>query len=198
VRFLPPSRAIPDKTLTNALAGSMIGIGEVALLPLDVLKIKAQTNPEVLNGRGFIDLIKTERGALYKGWQWTMARNAPGSFALFGGSSLVYYQILRLEDQSQATFAQTTMASIGGAFGSLAVSSPLDVIKTRIQKASFGSSEGGVQILRQLLAEEGVGALFKGLLPKFLVVGPKLVFSFTIAQYIIAQLEAKFDKEPAF
>ena len=53
------------KTLTNALAGSLIGIGEVALLPLDVLKIKAQTNPEVLEGRGLVDLLKTERFALY-------------------------------------------------------------------------------------------------------------------------------------
>ena len=181
--------------MTSALAGSMIGIGEVALLPLDVLKIKAQTNPDVLKGRGLIELIRTERGSLYKGWQWTMARNAPGSFALFGGASFVYYNIMQLDDARDATFAQTTAASIGGAFGSLAVSSPLDVIKTRIQKASFASNEGGVAILRQLVAEEGPMALFKGLVPKFLVVGPKLVFSFTIAQYVIAQMENALAKD---
>ena len=42
----------------HALAGSCVGIGEVALLPLDVLKIKSQTNPEVLVGRGMADLFK--------------------------------------------------------------------------------------------------------------------------------------------
>lgn len=53
------------------------------LLPLDVLKIKMQTNPESIKGRGFIKLI-TEEGiaSLYRGWGWTMARNAPGSFAV--------------------------------------------------------------------------------------------------------------------
>ena len=34
------------RTLMQASAGCVMGIGEVALLPLDVLKIKAQTNPE--------------------------------------------------------------------------------------------------------------------------------------------------------
>lgn len=42
------------KTMASATAGSLIGIGEVALLPLDALKIKAQTAPEQLKGRGVI------------------------------------------------------------------------------------------------------------------------------------------------
>lgn len=57
-------------------------MGQV-LLPLDVLKIKMQTNPDAVRGRGFFKLI-TEEGvaSLYRGWGWTMARNAPGSFAV--------------------------------------------------------------------------------------------------------------------
>ena len=34
------------KTMIYATAGSIMGVGEIVLLPLDVLKIKAQTNPE--------------------------------------------------------------------------------------------------------------------------------------------------------
>lgn len=62
---------------------SLTGIGEVVLLPLDVLKIKMQTNPDALKGRGIVKLL-TEEGIapLYRGWGWTMARNAPGSFAV--------------------------------------------------------------------------------------------------------------------
>jgi hypothetical protein len=61
----------------------LTGIGEVVLLPLDVLKIKMQTNPEAIKGRGLVKLV-TEEGiaSLYRGWGWTMARNAPGSFAV--------------------------------------------------------------------------------------------------------------------
>ena len=82
------SDTLSSKTLQQAVSGSIMGIGEVVLLPLDVLKIKAQTNPEVLRGRGFVNLVQTEGLRLYAGIGWTMARNAPGSFALFGGNSL--------------------------------------------------------------------------------------------------------------
>lgn len=64
------------------LYGSLIGIGEVVLLPLDVLKIKRQTNPEAFRGRGVLKIIGDEGFGLYRGWGWTAARNAPGSFAV--------------------------------------------------------------------------------------------------------------------
>ena len=61
---------------------SIIGIGEIVLLPLDVLKIKRQTNPEAFRGRGVVRIVKDEGFGLYRGWGWTAARNAPGSFAV--------------------------------------------------------------------------------------------------------------------
>ena len=61
---------------------SIIGIGEIVLLPLDVLKIKRQTNPEAFRGRGVVRIVRDEGFGLYRGWQWTAARNAPGSFAV--------------------------------------------------------------------------------------------------------------------
>lgn len=87
---------------------SMTGIGEVVLLPLDVLKIKMQTNPDALRGRGFFKLITDEGiASLYRGWGWTMARNAPGSFALFGGSAATKEYLFKLSDYSQATWGQS-------------------------------------------------------------------------------------------
>jgi hypothetical protein len=61
---------------------SVIGIGEIVLLPLDVLKIKRQTNPEAFRGRGVVRIVRDEGFGLYRGWGWTAARNAPGSFAV--------------------------------------------------------------------------------------------------------------------
>lgn len=52
------------------------------LLPLDVLKIKRQTNPEAFRGRGVLRIVRDEGFGLYRGWGWTAARNAPGSFAV--------------------------------------------------------------------------------------------------------------------
>lgn len=70
------------KAIMHATAGSLIGIGEIVLLPLDVLKIKRQTNPDAFRGRGLFRIIADEGFGLYRGWGWTAARNAPGSFAV--------------------------------------------------------------------------------------------------------------------
>lgn len=173
------------KAMMSATAGSLIGIGEIVLLPLDVLKIKRQTNPEAFRGRGFLRIIKDEGLGLYRGWGWTAARNAPGSFSLFGGSAFAKEYVLGLEDYSKATWSQNIVASIFGASASLIVSAPLDVIKTRIQNRNFDNPEGGMTILKNMLKNEGLTSFFKGLTPKLLTTGPKLVFSFALAQTLI-------------
>lgn len=184
-----------SKMWLHALSGAFVGVGEVVLLPLDVLKIKSQNNPAALRGRGLIAILREERLAgLYRGAGWTVARNAPGSFALFGASAFVKGHVFGLENFNDATFMQTFAASAAGGLASITVASPLDVIKTRLQTRDFNSGESGFQILRDLLKKEGPGALFKGLVPKVLVVGPKLVFSFTIAQHTIAMFEDMFTK----
>ncbi|KAH8824314.1 mitochondrial carrier [Flagelloscypha sp. PMI_526] len=173
------------KMLMQASAGSLTGIGEVVLLPLDVLKIKRQTNPEAFRGRGFVRILMEEGPALYRGWGWTMARNAPGSFSLFGASAVTKEYILGVTDYSKATWTQNFIASIAGAVASITVAAPLDTIKTRIQNANFETKVSGIKVFGDLMKTEGPTALFKGLTPKILVVGPKLVFSYTLAQSLI-------------
>ncbi|KAK9462652.1 mitochondrial carrier domain-containing protein [Lipomyces oligophaga] len=173
------------KALLSASSGSLIGIGEIVLLPLDVLKIKRQTNPEAFKGRGFFKIIADEGLGLYRGWGWTAARNAPGSFSLFGGNAFAKEYIFGLKDYGSATWTQNFVASIFGASASLIVSAPLDVIKTRIQNRNFDNPESGFTILKNMAKNEGISSFFKGLVPKLLTTGPKLVFSFALAQTLI-------------
>mmetsp|Transcript_32110 Transcript_32110/g.49654 ORF Transcript_32110/g.49654 Transcript_32110/m.49654 type:complete len:323 (-) Transcript_32110:36-1004(-) len=180
------------RTMIAAVSGSMIGVGEVFLLPLDALKVKAQTAPEQLRGRGVFDIFAKEGFNLYRGAGWTAARNAPGSFALFGGNAAAKSLMGVGEDGQAATWAQDAISSSAGAIASITVAQPLDVIKTRIQNRPFDSPESGISILRKLVKNEGAGGFFKGLTPKLLVVGPKLIFSFTIAQHTIAYFTQKF------
>ena len=76
--------------LSVLTGSSLIGIGEIVLLPLDVLKIKRQTNPEAFRGRGVFRIVLDEGFGLYRGAGWTAARNAPGSFAV----SVLCYPII--------------------------------------------------------------------------------------------------------
>lgn len=173
------------KAILNATAGSLIGIGEIILLPLDVLKIKRQTNPEAFRSRGFFRIVADEGMGLYRGAGWTAARNAPGSFALFGGSAWTKEKLFKLEDYNKATWGQNFVASVAGASASLIVSAPLDVIKTRIQNRNFENPESGFRIVASMIKNEGISSFFKGLTPKMLMTGPKLVFSFWLAQTLI-------------
>merc|ERR1719251_675299 len=177
------------RDMTNACAGALVGIGEVVLLPLDVLKIKSQTNPEVLKGRGVIDLVVKENFKLYRGIGWTMARNCPGSFALFGANSLVYTRLFGVSGPKEAKGYQIFLGSMAGGTASIMVSSPLDVIKTRIQNKPFDDTRSGFKVFADLMKQEGPHALFKGLTPKLSLIGPKLVFSFTVAQSLIASIQ---------
>jgi hypothetical protein len=180
-------------TMISATSGSLIGIGEVVLLPLDALKVKAQTAPEQLRGRGVVEIFMKEGFGLYRGAGWTVARNAPGSFALFGGNTAAK-SFMEVEDGQAATWTQDAIASCTGAIASITVAQPLDVVKTRIQNRPFDSPESGVRIISKLLKNEGSGAFFKGLTPKLMIVGPKLVFSFTIAQHTIQYFTTQFNK----
>jgi hypothetical protein len=186
------SGLVSSTTMQQAVSGSIMGVGEVMLLPLDVLKIKAQTNPAVLAGRGVTDLVRTEGMRLYAGTGWTMARNVPGSFALFGGNSFAK-KLMGLEETmtGRATVLQNAIASAGGAICSIVVSQPMDVVKTRIQSRPFDAPESGSRIVRSLLEKEGAGAFFKGITPKLIAVGPKLVFSMTIAQTLISKFSGQ-------
>ena len=151
--------------MLSATSGALIGIGEVVLLPLDALKVKAQTAPEQLKGRGVIDIFRTEGWSLYRGAGWTVARNAPGSFALFGGNKAAKIMMGVGEDGQRATWMQDAISSCAGATASITVAQPLDIVKTRIQNRPFNSPESGVSIITNLMKNEGPGAFFKGEYP---------------------------------
>jgi hypothetical protein len=104
---------------------------------------------------------------------------------LFGGSAAVKQYWFKLEDYNAASWAQNFFASIGGASASLIVSAPLDVVKTRIQNRNFENPESGFKIVAKMWKNEGLPSFFKGLTPKMLMTGPKLVFSFWLAQTLI-------------
>ena len=104
---------------------------------------------------------------------------------LFGGSAAAKEYLYNLSDYNAATWAQNFVASIAGASASLIVSAPLDVVKTRIQNRNFEAKESGFRIVANMAKNEGMSAFFKGLTPKLLMTGPKLVFSFWLAQTLI-------------
>jgi hypothetical protein len=176
----------------HAISGAIIGLGEVMLLPFDMLKVRGQTaninsqfppkNQSLFAhfGNDTLGALK----ALYRGAGWTAARNSIGCFSLFGTSALVKDKVLDLQDYSMATVSQEFSCALIASAMSILVVAPLDVIKVRIQAAPLSTSTQGWTLLKSLLRQEGPTALFKGTIPKLLVAGPKVAFGFTVAQQL--------------
>merc|ERR1712137_557084 len=108
-----------------------------------------QTN-ELYRSMGFVEVVMEEGVRnLYSGWGWTMARNAPGSFCLFGGNALVKEYVFCLEDHRDANMLQTIISSAVGGTASIVIACPLDVVKTRVQSGHF-EGISGMQIIEML------------------------------------------------
>jgi len=197
-KWLPDIRnTVSDKyakSIVEATAGSLIGIGEVILLPLDNLKIKAQTNPETIQGRSIFQII-SQHGIrpFYRGALVTAIRNAPCSFVLFGSACMVRERVYGIHNAKDATMSQHFIASSAGSVASIILASPFDVVKTRIQsKPFYEATTSGWRFAKSLYLEEGIGAFFKGLTPKVITTTPKLCFSYTIAQYFMTRFDDLF------
>uniref|UniRef100_A0A0A9XEF7 Mitochondrial GTP/GDP carrier protein 1 n=1 Tax=Lygus hesperus TaxID=30085 RepID=A0A0A9XEF7_LYGHE len=174
------------RIMLDALAGAMIGFGEIVLVPIDVLKIKAQTNPQALHEitRSWSNTVRTIP-QLYRGASWTVLRNVPGSLTLFGVSCFTQQCVLRVPNTRKSTFYELFLSSVAGSIASIVISSPFDVIKTRVQNRSLHSPQTGATVIRNIITNEGFAAFYRGILPKICTIGPKVVFSFTVAQYLI-------------
>jgi len=123
---------------------------------------------------GSIDVVKQlykEGGirSIYKGTSATLLRDVPGSMAYFaayeGFKRLLTPQGSRPEDLQP--FAVLFAGGMAGVFNWL-IAIPPDVLKSRLQSAPEGTYRGVLDVLQQLLRNEGPSALFRGVGPVML------------------------------
>lgn len=187
------------KVMREGTAGCIIGIGEVFLLPLDRLKVLSQVNEAAMKN-GLLSLLRQEGiKGMYAGTGITICRNAPGSFALFAGASFAKNVLLGIKEndgpngkKQKETVAQNIFASTVGACLSITVSNPMDVIKTRVQHATRDSRQTAVQTILQTMKEEGIFTpFFKGLTPKIIASAPKLVFTYSMVEFLFQHMQPR-------
>ena len=160
-----------NKKRNAFISGAMVGVGETILMPLDILKIRAQTN--TLND-GLIGLIKTNPSALFKGAKYTAIRGGISSSCLFG--------VKALSDEHYKEYSKISKHMIGSTYAGISavmLASPFDVLKTRAQTGAYTGN-----IFKNLIQKEGFRGLFLGIVPKTIIISPKIIFSFFVASYI--------------
>ena len=160
-----------NKKINAFISGAMVGVSETILMPLDILKIRAQTNN--LND-GLFSFIKNNPSSLFKGVKYTAIRGGISSSCLFG--------IKAISDEQYKDYSKISKHMIGSTYAGITavvLASPFDVLKTRAQTGTYTGN-----ILKELIQNEGARGLFLGIVPKTIVISPKLIFSFFVASYI--------------
>ncbi|KAH9260223.1 hypothetical protein BASA81_001392 [Batrachochytrium salamandrivorans] len=153
--------------------------GAAVLLPFDLVKVKLQveltrTDKRFTTAWGCAKQVYQQDGlvrGLYKGTGAMLIREVPSTMAYYTTYELIKRRLVHSSSSSSGGERPPSAAVIltAGGFAGMAnwlVAVPPDVIKTRYQTAPRGAFPGGlVQVARELVANEGFGALFKGLAP---------------------------------
>lgn len=192
--FLREQWKEPDGSVTLAngmLSGAVAGMCQcVATNPMEITKIRMQlaatqgikTTPmEVVQGLGL-------RG-LYKGASATLARDIPFSIVFFGSYGELSDRWATLPDGSKDFGMVLASGMISGA-GSAAITTPIDVVKTRMQVA--GSPYTSVpQCVKDVLKNEGPNAFLKGVVPRMSIIGPLFavaLYSYEVQKYLMKEV----------
>ena len=180
-------------------AGGLAGLSQVAVTnPMELLQISGAVMADRLKkgelkaGLSYPALVRQlGLSGLYTGVVATLARDVPFSMVYFSMYSQLKRRMLK-DDHSQLMLKSLAAGCIAGT-AAAALTSPLDVIKTRVQAAAKpapGQSVGQflgreVQVWRttlsELLQKEGSSALFRGMLPRCVVISP--LFGITMTCY---------------
>jgi len=170
--------------IREVMSGAGAGFCQViATNPMEITKIRMQmqaTLPaEQRMGLGQIVRTLGVRG-MYTGTLATLSRDVPFSVLFFPGYANVKAM---LADEKGENSIPSLLASglLAGSFSAAAVT-PADVVKTRLQLEGGAAKYKNVAVgFRTVLREEGAGALFKGAVPRMIVMGP--LFAITLLSF---------------
>jgi len=174
------SIAFHDEVVAGAGAGL---VQVIATNPMEITKIRMQmqavlpvaerqTTVQVIGAMGI-------RG-LYSGTLATLSRDIPFSVIFFPA-----YANMKLffaaKDGTNSIPSLLVAGGISGALSAGAVT-PTDVVKTRLQLKGGKERYGNMlNAYKTILKEEGIGALYKGAIPRMMVVGP--LFAITLLSF---------------
>ena len=159
-----------DSVISDIISGGCAGLSQVIVSnPLEITKIRMQMSGESSKPADFKKIVSDLgfRG-LYKGLPACMARDIFFSAIYFSVYSAVRKRMMKEGDITNT--GQLISGTFAG-FCASSVTTPLDVIKTRIQ---VGNRYSGIyDCFNRMIKYEGYKSLFKGFVPRVLRSSPQ-------------------------
>lgn len=206
-----------NETFSYFVAGVLGDLASsIFYVPSEVLKTRLQlqgryNNPYTkgsgYNYKGLLDAIKTIRkteglGTFVFGYKETLFRDLPFSalqfafYERFRKLAIIYHN----NEELPISLELLTGASAGGLAGIL--TTPLDVIKTRIQTSTESSgSKVQVSTLKALLSiyrNEGILGMFSGVGPRFIWTGIQSSIMLLLYQVSLRQIDTVLGENKVF
>jgi len=165
---------IKISTAGVCFAGGFSAIpGSAVMIPGDRIKVLLQIQGQSSappKYKGPIDcaiqLIKSDGlfNGLFKGTILTLFRDVPGSVAYYAGYEVFKELFTPKGDKGLSPLAVVSAGGMAGVCNWI-VSVPPDVLKSRYQTAAPGRYTSIMHVFTDLVKNEGIGALYKGIVP---------------------------------
>ncbi|XP_014597958.1 PREDICTED: mitochondrial 2-oxodicarboxylate carrier isoform X2 [Polistes canadensis] len=189
-----PKRAVK----TFSCAGFFAGVTEGVLVnPFEVIKVKQQSNrvgrpSTAIVTREIISKYGFGLNGLYRGLSATIMRNAVFNSFYFGFYHSVKNYIPVKKDPLLEFGTKVGLGFVSGTVASC-LNIPFDVAKSRIQGPQGNIQyKGTLNTICIIYKNEGFKALYKGLLPKVLRLGPGGAIMLVVYDYMHVYLTEKF------
>ncbi|CAB4061057.1 SLC25A21 [Lepeophtheirus salmonis] len=192
--------------LTYSLAGLGSGITEAIIVnPFEVVKVSIQSNRQhqsvtpstfsvarsIIKENGLLG----NQGLLTKGITGTMGRNGVFNMVYFGFYHSVKEYFPPFQDTRTEFIRKLCIGFVAGTTASC-FNIPFDVAKSRIQGPQPVKGQvkymGTLRSIALVAKEEGVLALYKGILPKILRLGPGGAIMLLVYEHVYDYLKVKY------
>lgn len=160
---------LPDDYASVAHAGSAAGADlaqSVVRVPFEVVKQRVQAGVDSSGRAALASVIQTQgpRG-LYRGWGALAMRDLPFDIIEFPLYEWFKSEWTKKKGGKLAPWQGSLCGSVAGGIAA-GLTTPLDVVKTRLMTQSPGQYSGVASCLRSIVKDEGAGALFAGAVPR--------------------------------
>jgi len=192
-----------DSVYAYTLAGLGSGVTEAVLInPFEVVKVAQQSNTSKHSvSPGPYQVLRkiiADEGlmGLNKGMSATIGRNGVYNMVYFGLYNSMNKYVLPTREEKWQQMLQKFFVGFGaGTLGSI-LNIPFDVAKSRIQGPQPDPSnpryKGTAKVIGMIYKEEGFRALYKGLLPKVLRLGPGGGIMMIVYETVFEALSVRF------